>query len=152
MTCDSLKNQPAQTGATGANRAVASCAAPLPYRGADNWRTDAGPAATGVAQKASRYEIDFGEPPVAGSAYVFDGVTMTVAATEDFTRRSDGKASTLIVWDGSCTVCQAAFTVKTGLRMKTITKRCASHRARGVPATAQAAMRMRNWRGSHAVR
>lgn len=50
MTCASLKTKLAQTGATGAKLDAASCAAPLPYRGADNWRTGADTTTIELAQ------------------------------------------------------------------------------------------------------
>ncbi len=88
-----------------------------------------------------RYEIDFDEVPDVGLAMRVDGRPFRLEAVEYHFRR-DGSPTQLLVWSSRCAACDQAFTATTGLRSKTITKRCEEHRRRGDPATPAAARRM----------
>lgn len=88
-----------------------------------------------------KYEVDFIEPPPVGLKLKFDGRPFELVGREPYTR-TDGRKTTLLAWRTQCSVCGDEVVVKTGLKSKTVTKRCQEHRERGVPATPEAAERM----------
>lgn len=90
------------------------------------------------------YEVDFVSAPKVGTKVRFDGVPFELMRVEAHTRK-DGAQTSLLVWAATCVHCGDRFEAATGLRSKTITKRCERHRARGVPATKAAAKRRSLW-------
>ena len=92
-----------------------------------------------------KYEIDFEDAPERESTILRDGRRFTLLGYEAYVRK-DGQSSTLLLWESECANCGERFETKTGMRSKTITKRCEAHRKMGDPATAQAAKRMKNWK------
>lgn len=92
------------------------------------------------------YEVDYEIAPERGEVVLFDGHPFTVMGYEAYVRR-DGTASSLIVWTTQCADCGTRVEVKTGFRTKGIRKRCDAHKARGVPATEGARLRLKNNNG-----
>lgn len=88
-----------------------------------------------------RYEIDFDIAPERGEVIAFDGHPFEVMRHEAYTRR-DGSGSSLIIWNTTCVDCGRSVEVKTGMKRKSITKRCEEHRKKGQPATKAAQERM----------
>lgn len=94
----------------------------------------------------STYEVFFDEAPPSGSVIKFDGHPFTVADVVPYVRR-DGTETPCILWNSECVDCGEPIEVKTVFKSKTITKRCALHKRRGVPATKAAMDRMLTRRG-----
>lgn len=86
-------------------------------------------------------EVDFDRAPKLGYILKIDGLMFELVEIEPHVRR-DGTPTQLLTWNGYCVDCGAPFQVKTGLRSKSLTKRCAAHRAKGKPATAAAQARL----------
>ena len=86
--------------------------------------------------------IAFSKPPAPGTVLMIDGQRYEVVRTEPY-RRKDGRMTTLIVWQSWCPETGHPFELKTGLRTKSINRRCREHRAPGrpVPPRAEGATR-----------
>ena len=94
------------------------------------------------------YQVDFDDMPTLGSVIEFDGLPFHVVGHQDHVRR-DGTASALIIWNMNCVDCGERVEIKTGMKAKGITKRCAAHRKKGKPATEAAMARMTAGRPCH---
>ena len=68
---------------------------------------------------------------------------------QGFRVRRDGTPSALIIWNMNCVDCGERVEIKTGMKAKGITKRCAAHRKKGKPATEAAMARMTAGRPCH---
>jgi len=88
------------------------------------------------------YEIDLAELPRLGTVMCFDGRPFKLEGAEPYTRR-DGTDGHVLWWRTRCSTCGEETVVTTGLRSKTVSKRCPAHKAQGVPATPEAAERRR---------
>lgn len=73
-------------------------------------------------------KFEFHIPPAVGSTLSLDAQRYDLVAVEDYVR-ADGLPSKVLVWRSACPDCGASFEVKTGLKGKDLTRRCADHRA-----------------------
>lgn len=101
-----------------------------------------------MSDRKPSYQVDFDDMPERGSVIEFDGLPFEVVGYEAYVRR-DGTSSSLIIWNMHCADCGEPVEVKTGMKAKGITKRCAAHRKKGKPATQAAMDRMMAGRARH---
>lgn len=74
--------------------------------------------------------VSFDAAPEVGTILTADDQRFRVVAAEPYTRL-DGTASTLLTWSSACPTCGTEFEVRSGLRSKSLTRRCEEHRAAG---------------------
>ncbi len=74
--------------------------------------------------------VDLETAPAIGSVLTADGQRFCLVAAEPYTRR-DGSASMLLTWRSACPTCGTEFEVRSGLRTKSLTRRCEAHRTAG---------------------
>jgi len=78
----------------------------------------------------SGWMVSFETAPAVGTILTADDQRFRLEAAEPYTRR-DGTASALLTWSSSCPTCGAEFEVRSGLRTKSLTRRCEEHRTAG---------------------
>ena len=88
--------------------------------------------------------IAFSKPPAPGTVLMIDGQRYEVVRTEPH-RRKDDRMTTLIVWQSWCAETGHPFELKTGLRTKSINRRCPENRAPGRAVSAAGKKRRQGW-------
>lgn len=88
------------------------------------------------------HTIDFVKPPKIGTVFLLEGQRYEVIDLLVHTRRDDA-VTMLILWRGFCADCGTEFTFKTGLRAKSVNRRCDNHKRPGKPVSAKGRRRQR---------
>ena len=70
------------------------------------------------------------EPPL-GTRILLDDQSYDLVAAEPYTRKTDGKPSSLLTWESCCPQpgCGEPFREKSGLAVSSLRRRCEAHRA-----------------------
>ncbi|WP_086930674.1 hypothetical protein [Agarilytica rhodophyticola] len=74
---------------------------------------------------------EFNMPPRPGMILMYDGQAYEFKRVEFYTRKSNGRETMLLVWDSRCPECGASFQTATPFKIRSLTRRCEKHRARG---------------------
>ncbi len=77
-------------------------------------------------------EINFVGPPSRGTLYVRDGQHYEVLGVDPYWNKH-GRSTYVITWGSRCAECGKPFQTTTGVRAKSINRRCDKHKARGKP-------------------
>lgn len=83
-------------------------------------------------------ELDLDAPPALGATHERFGQVYELVEVKPYTRKSDGAATHLLTWISHCATCGDAFSVKSGLRCKSLNRRCKAHSAPMKPASPEA--------------
>jgi len=69
--------------------------------------------------------------PKPGEVFMLEGQRYELIETLPYTRKNDGKASHLLIWQTHCAECGESFQIKTSMIIRGVNRRCEKHRAPG---------------------